>query len=692
MRPVAFDTETGLIRPAQLAPPLVCVTWQRPGEQPQIAHHTTAEPMLRAWLEDPEALIIGHNVAYDLAVVAERYPSLRPAIFAAYDADRVTDTQIRQQLLDIAAGTYRGRVDAKGRRVEYKYDLQALAKRLAGFELAKDGWRLSYANFIDTPLDRWDEKAREVQAAARPRIAELQASLATLPAKDGRRKALEGELAGLVEMVSSDPSRCTSYPLDDARATLACYQAQERHGHYLADQYRQARAAFALHLQSAWGLRTDERGVTVLRTQTEAELEGIEDDLVNAGLVRPGGTRDTKVAKARMVNVCRRAGIVIPRTDAHFAEDDSVSKCKAADGTPLPAEHDDCFEHVGLDADACESCEDDLLAKYAALTTLKKVLSNDIVALEGGTAYPIHTRYGLAATGRSTSSKPNIQNQSKRAGIREAFVPRPGKLFAQADFPQLELYTFSQCCVTWFGRSKMAEALNGGLDPHLWVASVILGISYDEALANKKRPDVKNARDLGKVVNFGVPGGLGDESLVDYARKSYGVTLTRDEAKKLIKETSIEAWPEMADHFARARALCSNPSKRATVETLFTRRTRGAATYCATCNNGFQALGADCAKNSGWLIARAAYVDVASPLFNARPVAFVHDEFIAEVDDGPRAAEAAHELARLMVQGANAFLPDVPIPLSKLEPTLMRRWSKNAVQRFDTEGRLVPWE
>ena len=95
---------------------------------------------------------------------------------------------------------------------------------------------------------------------------------------------------------------------------------------------------------------------------------------------------------------------------------------------------------------------------------------------------------------------------------------------------------------------------------------------------------------------------------------------------------------------------------------LFTKRVRGAATYCAACNNGFQALGADCAKNSGWLIARAAYVDVASPLFNARPVAFVHDEFIAEVDDGPRAAVAAHELARLMVEGAKAFQPHGPQP------------------------------
>jgi DNA polymerase I len=279
----------------------------------------------------------------------------------------------------------------------------------------------------------------------------------------------------------------------------------------------------------------------------------------------------------------------------------------------------------------------------------------------------------------------------QRAGAREAFVPRPGYVFAQADFPQLELYTLAQCCVTWVGWSKLADALNSGLDPHLQVASLILKITYEEAAKTKKTDAVKDARGAGKVANFGFPGGLGIDSLVDYAKKSYGVTLTRTQAKEL-KDYWLAAWPEMQAYFARVNALCDNDSNRATVETLFTKRTRGNATYCAACNNGFQALGADCAKNAGWLIAKAAYVDIASPLFNARPVAFVHDEFIAEVVDGPRAHDAAFELARLMVKGANVYLPDVPIPMSKMEPTLMRRWSKNAVQCWDEKGRLIPWE
>jgi DNA polymerase-1 len=722
-RVVAFDTETALIRPALLAPPLVCVTWQSPGQQPEIVHHSDAEAILRGWFES-DALLVGHNVAYDLGVVAERFPALRPLIFQAYAANRVTDTQIRQQLLDIAAGVFRRKIDRKGKRVEHKYTLEYTADRMAGMKLAKDGWRLSYDKFIDVPLEKWPERAREIQAKAKLDLVDAKATLEAIAAAKGDTKLIEARIQHLNGLIECQPEQCLYYPMDDARATLAVYQAQEVHAAYLADQFRQARYAWALHLNSAWGLRTDREGVEKLRKETQADLDEKEEMLQMLGIVRANGTRDTKLAKRRMIDVCAREKLELIRTDSHFAED--CVKCKDENGKPLPAGEDACAEHICLDFDACEHSGDDVLVAYAELSTLKKVLSNDIKALEQGTHWPVHTRYGLAATGRSTSSNPNIQSWARVKkcklcdgkegnlacylcfgkgtvyGVRDAFVPRSGRVFAQADFPQLELYTLAQCCMSWLGTSKLAEALNAGLDPHMSVAARILGTTYEDATKNKKTKDVKDARGAGKVANFGFPGGLGDESLVDYAKKSYGVTLTREQARDL-KKTWFAEWPEMPLYFARVNALMNEETNRATVETLFTKRIRGNATYCASCNNGFQALGADCAKRAGWLIAWAEYVGtpsaawaakhpaLVSPLFNGRTVAFVHDEYIAEVDDDERAHDAAYELAQLMVEGANEYLPNVPIPMSKMEPTLMRRWSKNAVQVFDSNGRLVPW-
>ena len=51
-------------------------------------------------------------------------------------------------------------------------------------------------------------------------------------------------------------------------------------------------------------------------------------------------------------------------------------------------------------------------------------------------------------------------------------------------------------------------------------------------LQSKKDPDVKNARQLAKVANFGLPGGLGVKKLVVYARTNYGVILTEARATR----------------------------------------------------------------------------------------------------------------------------------------------------------------
>lgn len=695
--PLAFDTETSLIRPALLAPPLVCVTWQRPGQAARIAHHLTVEGEIRSWLEGPE-IIVGHNVAYDLAGVWQRFPGLRGLIFRAYADNRVTDTMLRQQLLDIASGTFRGRLVGKNVWVAHNYDLESLAKRCAGMQLFKDGWRLSYAEFLYTQLAEWPRRAREVQEAARPRVVELDAQIAAAVAAkdDARTKALTKERSGLAEMIAGDPNRASEYPLDDARATLAVYLSQEKHAAFLQDQYRQARAAFALHLSSAWGLRTDAAGVESLRTATQGAYDALEDELVQLGLIRndKSRTRDTKAAKARMIRVCLEERTPLRRTDSHGPES---TKCKDANGKILPGGDDACAEHVCLDGDACKAVDDDVLRNYAKVSELKKVLSNDIEALAKGITYPVHTRYGIAETGRTTSSKPPIQNLRRLPGVREAFVPRPGHVFFSADYPQLELYTLAQCCVSWLGKSKLADALNAGMDPHLAMAAQILGCSYEDAKAryDGAEVEVSDVRHLAKQGNFGLPGGLGIPKFERLVRKNLkpeiiqrlGINAAR---LKKLKEQWYATWPEMPLYFARVNALCDTEDGKGSAETLFTKRFRGGASYCALCNNGFQALGADCAKEAAWRICREQYDVPSSALYNTRTVAFVHDEFVGEAPEAT-AHEAAQRLADVMVEGANVYLPDVQIQRAKVKPLLMSRWSKDAKPVIGSDGRLIPW-
>lgn len=289
----------------------------------------------------------------------------------------------------------------------------------------------------------------------------------------------------------------------------------------------------------------------------------------------------------------------------------------------------------------------------------------------------------------------NIQNLRRRPGIREAFVPRPGWVFFQADYPQLESYTWAQFCMATFGMSRLAEALNAGLDNHLMLTATILDWDYQSVVDayTSGRSEIDDLRQLSKVGNYGFPGGMGPKTMLASAKKQLRPEVVRRLSLDLsrmerLRDQWKETWPEAQLHLDFVQKM---PQPRV-VESLWTKRFRGDCTFCAACNNPFQALGSDCAKHAGWLIAKAQYTEPRSPLFNSRTVAFVHDEFIGENPDTPAAHDCAQALADKMVEGANVYLPDVPIPRAKVKPCLMRRWSKKAKPVFDTNGRLIPWD
>ena len=637
---ICFDTETCLFRPGTMAPELVCVTWQevRGGVrgEPHIIHANDpkTEDLVWGWLKAKDCLLVGHNVSYDLGVLGAQWPEFVPLIFAKLDRDEITCTKVRQQLLDIAAGQFRGHFqqftkqvvdegvthEVKAARwVAHNYDLDSLVYRCAGRRLDKDTYRMRYGELLEHPLEAWPEGAR-------------------------------------------------TYPLEDAKATLDVFLAQEQHVEYIPDQYRQTRTQWARHLTSAWGLRTHAPGVEKLRTETEAALQTIEQGLVDAGLVRHDGSRDTKRAKARMIEVCARDGITLRLTDK---------------GAP------------SLDADACQASGDELLEDYAELTSLKAVLNKDLPVLAAGVDFPVHTSFGMAASGRSTSSKPNVQNPRRLPGIREAFIPREGHVFAQADFSALELHTLAQVCVSLFGKSRLADVLNAGLDPHTAFAADILGTSYEAAVQMKKdgNETFDNARQTAKVANFGFPGGLGVEKLCLFARKSYGVKITPDEARAL-KAAYLARWPELAEFFKYVGDSIDEESGEGMLTQLFSERIRGGCHYTAACNSWFQGLGADAASRAHYLVERACYAEPDSVLCGSRAVNFVHDEIILETPYDPEAPEkasnVAYELGRLMVKGANEFLPDVP---ARAEPFLAVCWSKKAKPVYLPNTRiLTPWK
>jgi DNA polymerase I-like protein with 3'-5' exonuclease and polymerase domains len=86
------------------------------------------------------------------------------------------------------------------------------------------------------------------------------------------------------------------------------------------------------------------------------------------------------------------------------------------------------------------------------------------------------------------------------------------------------------------------------------------------------------------------------------------------------------------------------------------------------------------------MVSKAAYTEPSSPLYGCRPVLFVHDEIIIEAPLA-KAHDAAMELQRQMQSWMGRFTPDVP---SVAEPTMATRWWKDAYQKFDANGRMIP--
>lgn len=458
----------------------------------------------------------------------------------------------------------------------------------------------------------------------------------------------------------SEPAR--DYAMTDVAVTSEIWHVQQENNtwhKYLLDQYRQCCAAWWIQLMQAWGLRTDPVWVKQFASELQADFDQKAELLMRHALVREDGSRDTKAAMNRMVSVCMRKGLDVATTDTG---------------------------RVSLSADACGEVRDELMQAYAEFSSIKKQISTDIPLLERGTVVPIHPRWeSLKETGR-TGTKPNVQNVPVYGKMRECFIPRPGMVFASADYDGFELRAMSQFCFSKFKKSRLAEALNRGLDPHLVVASKLLKISYGEAKHRKDADDdeVYRARQSGKICNFGFPGGLGALSFVSFAKANYNVEVTEDEARKL-KDEWLESWPEFRTYFAYFGQLCEQVDPQ--FVQLFSNRFRGNIIFTEACNGAFQGLAADAAKAAGFLISRACYTEPESPLYGSRIVNFIHDEFILESPERG-AAEAAEELARLMVKGASLFLPDVP---PKASPLLMRRWSKKAKELRDENGRLIPW-
>lgn len=704
------DLETFLIEPGGSAPPLVCAGWTVyddgkvknglvtvKGESEGDFHGPIDALILKLFADvrtqaaaGRVSRFVNQNIPFDFGVLCQTYPHLIPHVFAMYDEGLVDDTMIREQLTDIAAGSLgwvRGIVSPRGTRIRRNYTLKDMAKRRLDVDMDKTTWRMGYADLVDVPLARWPQGAKD-------------------------------------------------YAVDDTGIAIDVYLHQR--GEVLADldsgevpnSLEQCRAHWSLHLMSLWGIRTEGSKVARYKHELDLRLGVLADALSAVGFIRGGGingkkagSKDKKLIEETILELNASplwpAGHELARTEkgavamTAAAMDDLL---EALDLNLVPAKAVDKKEPVDFALDLARSLPStpgdtvtDLdghpvpkklaaLALLAWHTSTQKTLGTYIPPLKAGAKYPINCRYQpLVESGRTSCSSPNLQNLPKERGVRECYRARPGTVFSSVDYEALELHTLAQACLTLVGKSKLAEALNEGVDPHLLLAVQFLldGITYDEGKKIRKdeghprHKEVIHARNMAKIANFGLPGALSAKTLVRYA-KAGGIIVDLDAAMDL-KAKWFKAWPEMKDYFKKIGSLLyigDDGEEVGTAEQLFSARMRGGARYTALCNTMFQGLAADLAKVACYEVAKACYVPGHNPiLFGSRSVVFVHDEIIME-HPIETAHERAMEQARIMIEAGRAFCPDVPL---KAEPALMHFWTKDAVAVYDQNKRLIPW-
>ncbi|OLB15460.1 MAG: DNA polymerase I [Gemmatimonadetes bacterium 13_2_20CM_70_9] len=288
-----------------------------------------------------------------------------------------------------------------------------------------------------------------------------------------------------------------------------------------------------------------------------------------------------------------------------------------------------------------------LLIEYRELSKLKSTYVDALPGFINPATGRIHTSFNQtgAATGRLSSSEPNLQNIPVRTPrgetIRRAFVAPPGAVLVTADYSQIELRLLAHLS----GDPAFVQAFEQGGDIHRQTAAIIFGVPQDQVTAEM--------RARAKTINFGTIYGQGSFAL------SRQLGITQDEAKEFIREyfarfAGVRAWLDRTVAEARQRGY---------VETLFGRRRY--IPELKDRNFNIRAFGERTATNSPLQgsaadLIKIAMIGIAGALtaggLASRMILQVHDELVLEVPE-PEQEPATELVKRHMETAASLRVP-----------------------------------
>ncbi len=290
-----------------------------------------------------------------------------------------------------------------------------------------------------------------------------------------------------------------------------------------------------------------------------------------------------------------------------------------------------------------------VIIEHRSLTKLKSTYTDKLPQSINPHTGRVHTSYhqAVAATGRLSSTEPNLQNIPIRTEegrrIRQAFIAPAGKKILALDYSQIELRIMAHLSQD----KALLDAFAQGRDIHRATAAEVFGVPLAEVSSEQRR--------RAKAVNFGLIYGMSAFGLAQQ------LDISRGEAQHYV-DTYFARFPGVLAYMERTRQQAHELGY---VETLFGRRLylpeiqsknmgRRKGAERAAINAPMQGTAADIIKRA--MLSVDAYLQQQDPA-GILMIMQVHDELVFEVSE----TELARHQAALVQLMQDAVQLDVPL-------------------------------
>ena len=339
-------------------------------------------------------------------------------------------------------------------------------------------------------LKRWLEDRAAVKIAG-----DVKTALLALRRMGIEGRGFEHDIMLYAFLLDADPSGCSIEEQARRRLDLKLGASVEQHADIALELFLQLSPAV-----DARGLRKLYAEIELPLTRVLARMERTGIRIDSAELKRLSGLMETAIARLT-AEIHALAG-----KPFNIASPQQLGRVLFEDlRLPAPAKHGKS-KAISTAADVLEelAADHEIVRKtleYRQLTKLKGTYVDALPALMDSSGR-LHTSFNQtgAATGRLSSSNPNLQNIPIRTAlgreIRAAFVPREGWKLLTADYSQIELRLLAHMS----GDPLLVQAFRDGEDIHTLTAAEVLGVPPMMVTPEARRD--------AKAVNFGIVYGI----------------------------------------------------------------------------------------------------------------------------------------------------------------------------------------